>query len=331
MILTRRDWLVGGVALGALAALPSWARGPARYPAPTLQRMVPVDGGRVYVRVNGDLRGPRPPLVILHGGPGGTHGAYLDAVALAGERAVILYDQLDSGRSDWPQNPGNWRTSRFVDEIDRVGDALGVRRWHVAGHSWGGTLALEYGARRPGRLQSLILASPLISTRSWIADADALRRELPAPVRDELLRCEPLPTPLPPSCDTATAAFYAAYNGREPASEGRRAYRAAQDRGYDQRLYETMWGRSEFAASGTLKDYDGEPLLGKLDGPRTLFVGGQYDEARPSTLAAFAARVPGAEYAVVPGAAHGIFNDRPQETLGLLRGWMRRHDEGHDS
>jgi proline iminopeptidase/L-proline amide hydrolase len=291
--------------------------------------MVPVEGGRVYVRVNGDLRGTRPPVVILHGGPGGTHGSYLDALALAGERAVILYDQLDSGRSDWPQDPTNWRTSRFVDEIDRVGDALGIVRWHVVGHSWGGTLALEYGARRPARLQSLVLASPLVSTRSWIADADALRRTLPDEVQHEITRCEPLRYPVPKSCDAAAETFYARFGSREPSSDGTIAYRTSEGRGFDPKLYETMWGPSEYVATGTLKDYDGEPLLAKLDGERTLFVGGQYDEARPSTLAAFAARVPGAEFAVVPGAAHGIFNDRPQETLGLLRGWMARHDQGH--
>ena len=38
------------------------------------------------------------------------------------------------------------------------------------------------------------------------------------------------------------------------------------------------------------------------------------------------ARVPGAEFAVVPGAAHGIFSDRPEEALGILRPWLREHD-----
>ena len=323
LILSRRQLLAGSV---AMSALPAWARGPASYPAPTLERMIPVEGGRVYVRVNGDLSGPKPPLVILHGGPGGTHGAYLDSLALAGERAVILYDQLDSGRSEWPGDPKNWRVARFVDELDSIAEALAVSRWHVVGHSWGGTLALEYAARRPAALQSLVLASPLISTQSWIADADALRRELPSAVRDELVRCEPLPAPLPPSCDTATGAFYAAYNVREPASDGLRAYRPTGDRGYNQRLYETMWGRSEFSSTGTLKAYDGEPLLATLDGPRTLFLAGQHDEARPSTLAGFAARVPGSELAVIPGAAHSVFGDRPTETLGILGGWLARHD-----
>jgi len=41
----------------------------------------------------------------------------------------------------------------------------------------------------------------------------------------------------------------------------------------------------------------------------------------------FAARVPGgAEVAVIPGAAHGTLSDRPTETLGILRGWLARHD-----
>jgi proline iminopeptidase/L-proline amide hydrolase len=57
-----------------------------------------------------------------------------------------------------------------------------------------------------------------------------------------------------------------------------------------------------------------------------LFIDGQYDEARPVTLEQFAARLPGAEFGVIPGAAHGFFNDRPQEALGLLRPWFRRQD-----
>ena len=96
--------------------------------------------------------------------------------------------------------------------------------------------------------------------------------------------------------------------------------------GFNDELYNAMWGSSEFVSTGTLKDYDGEPLLAKLDGPHTLFIDGQYDEARPATLAAFAARVPGAEFAVIPGAAHGFFSDRPEEALGILRPWLRRQD-----
>jgi proline iminopeptidase/L-proline amide hydrolase len=92
------------------------------------------------------------------------------------------------------------------------------------------------------------------------------------------------------------------------------------------RLYETMWGSSEFVSTGTLRNYEGEPLLARLDGARTLFIDGQYDEARPATLGAFAARVAGADFAVVPGAGHGFMMDSPEEAIGILRPWLRRQD-----
>jgi proline iminopeptidase/L-proline amide hydrolase len=326
-MLDRRAFLlsVAAAAAGAAAA-PVRARGPESYPAPDRELMAPVPGGRAYVRVNGRLDGPRPPLVLIHGGPGGTHAGFLNALALADERAIILYDQLDSGLSDHPNNPANWTVGRFTDEVDSVRRALGVARWHVLGASWGGTVALEYGARRPAALAGLVLASPLVSTRSWLADAAALRAQLPADVQAVLAHCDP-PAPITPACDKATGVFYAQFNRREPRPNGAIAYAGAHPGlTLNQRLYETMWGSSEFVSTGTLKDYDGEPLLAKLDGPHTLLIDGQYDEARPVTLAAFAARVPGAEFAVVPGAAHGFLSDRPDEALGILRPWLRRQD-----
>lgn len=322
--LTRRAAL-GALAATALApAVP--ARGPAAYPAPDHEAMLPVPGGRVYVRVNGDLAGPRLPLVFVHGGPGGTHAAYLDALALSDERAVILYDQLDSGRSDRPDDPANWTVPRFVDELEAVRAGLNLPRWHVCGHSWGGTIALEYGARRPAELAGLILASPLISTPIWLSDAEVLVGRLPRATQDTLARCDRPAPPPQATCDAATDIFYKRFNRREPPTPATLAYKRDGGGGND-RLYETMWGRSEFVSTGTLRDYDGEPLLARLDGRRTLFITGQHDEARPETVRAFAGEVPHkAMFAEVPGAAHGIFSDRPEATLAILRPWLARQD-----
>ncbi len=324
-MIDRRALLATGAAFTASLALPRslLARDPDGYAPPDLEKMVPVEGGRVYVRVNGDLKGPKPPIVMLHGGPGGTHAHFLTALALTDERAVVLYDQLDSGQSDRPNDPKNWRVSRFVDEVDLVRSALGVDRWHLLGHSWGGTLALEYGARRPSALRGLALASPLVSTRSWIADANLLRASLPAAAQADIARCD---AGASQACTDGTSAFYRAFNGREPATVPSMAYARAHPGGFNPRLYNAMWGASEFVATGSLRDYDGEPLLARLDGKRTLFLGGQYDEARPATLAGFAARVAGAEFATIPGAAHGIFADRPRETVALIRAWLARQD-----
>lgn len=318
-----RRTMLGALACSALLPSPLAA---SPIPPPDREAMVPVEGGRIYVRINGRLDGPRPPLLMIHGGPGGTHATFLEALPLAGERAIILYDQLDSGRSDGPNDPANWRVPRFVGEVDAIRRFFGIERLHVLGASWGGTIALEYAARRPAGLLGTVLQSPLVSTRSWLADAAALRAALPPTTRTTLSACETASPPAAADCEAATAIFYRWYNRREDASPEVLAYRRALPNGFNPRLYNAMWGSSEFVSTGSLKDYDGEPLLTRLDGPRTLFVVGQYDEARPATVADFAARTPGADFAVTEHAAHGIFNDNPEAANQTVARWLRRHD-----
>lgn len=327
----RRQFVAG---LAACALLPGAAfaapvrdpvrPAPALIPAPDREAMVPVEGGRIYVRVNGRLDGPRAPILMIHGGPGGTHAAFLNMLSLADERAVVLYDQLDSGRSESPNDPANWRVARFVDEIDAIRRALALPRLHVLGASWGGTIALEYAARRPSGLASTILESPLVSTRSWLADANALRGRLSEATRRTLEGCERPSPPPAAACEAATADFYRHFNRRSELRPEIGAYARALPS--NRRLYETMWGASEFVSTGSLRDYDGEPLLARLDGARTFFLTGQYDEARPATLAGFAERVPGASFAVIEDAAHSIPNDNPDALCATLRRWLRRHD-----
>lgn len=296
--------------------------------APDRELMVPVEGGRLYVRVNGNLAGPRLPLVYLHGGPGSGHAGLLPLTALADERAIILYDQLDSGRSDAPGDPRNWRVERFVDEIEAIRRALGIARWHLGGGSWGGTLALEYGARRPAALAGLIIQSPLVSTRSWIADAAVLRRELPAQWRATLDACEGASPPGADQCAAADEAYLGSHVWRTPGDPRVAAYRAALPDYAGDKVYNGMWGPVEFRATGTLRDYDGEPLLARLDGRRTLFVAGEYDEARPQTVAGFARRAAHAQYRTIAGAAHAILRDKPESYLPIISAWCRRNEAG---
>ena len=292
---------------------------------PEREERVPVEGGHIYVRVNGDLANGRPPIVMVHGGPGSSHWYFLNATTLADDRAVILYDQLDSGRSDNPNDPANWRVERFVDELEAIRAYLGIDRWHVLGTSWGGVVVLEYGARQPEALAGLILQSPLVSTASWLEDANRLKDAMPAGIRATLHRCDTPDTASDEDCARATEAFYRRHIQRADPSPEIAGYRAALPRAFNADIYNHMWGRAEFTVSGTLKDYDGTALLARLDGRRTLFVTGEADEATPETVAEFARRA-GAEFAVVPDAAHFAMNDNPAAYLAILRPWLLRQD-----
>lgn len=327
MRISRRSFLSATASAAVLPALPAFAADDPAVPRPDQEHRVPVQGGEVYVRINGDLESGKTPLMLVHGGPGGACWQMFPALPFAADRAIILYDQLDSGRSEWKDDPANWRVGRFVEELEAVRVALNVPRWHVLGASWGGTVALEYGARQPRELAGLVLQSPLVSTAVWLDDARALKDVMPPAVRDLLDRCDVAGAALQADCDVATDTFYARHVRRYPPPAAIAAYRDALPRSFSAGIYNAMWGRAEFTATGSLRDYDGRPLLQRLDGRRTLFVAGESDEARPATVAAFARAVPGgATFEMVRDAAHSVMNDNPAAYVTLLRHWLAARD-----
>src|SRR3954463_12134491 len=147
-------------------------------PAPESSGFVEGARRRLWYRSNGDRHKDKAALVGIHGGPGVPHDYLLPLTALSGERRVILYDQLDVGKSDKPGDPNNWTVERFVAEIDALRKALRLERIHLFGNSWGATIAAEYAIRRPQGLNSLTLSGPLLSTARWIADNDDYIRAL---------------------------------------------------------------------------------------------------------------------------------------------------------
>ncbi|MBU7580086.1 MAG: proline iminopeptidase-family hydrolase, partial [Porphyrobacter sp.] len=297
---------------------------------PTSEHGVAVPGGIVWVGVHGTIGQGATPVILIHGGPGGTHTGFGEMLSLADERPVIIYDQLDSGLSDRPEDPANWRVERFVAEIEAIREELGVERWHVIGHSWGSALALEYAAAHPQRTASTVLAGTFLSTAQWIAGTNLLIDELPRETAAAIRACEGSNPPSPAVCDAATSAFYAAYNGRPDRPAPSPAMRSYQSRyngkGFNAKVYNAMWGPSEFRATGTLARYDATGLLSRVNGSRVLFVIGQYDEARLDTVKAYAARTRGPELAGGPGGSHGLMSERPAVAEAIFRDWMARID-----
>jgi len=134
---------------------------------------VDVPGGRAWYRIIG--AGSRPPLLLVHGGPGAGSCYFSNLSHLSDERPVIVYDQLGSGRSDRPSDPSLWHLDRFVQELAAIRKALKLERIHLLGHSWGAAVVAEHLLTgKPGGIQSVIFAGPLLSTPRWIADANVL-------------------------------------------------------------------------------------------------------------------------------------------------------------
>lgn len=313
--------LAGGLTALAVATLP-WARARALVD-PEVAGYVAVPGGRIWYRANGlrHLARGAVPLLVLHGGPGGQHRSRLPLVALADERPVILYDQLDSGHADRPNDPANWRLERFVAEIVALRQALGLSQLAILGHSWGGTIAARYAIGRPAGLRALILSSPLISTPRWVADNAAYVAALPADARDAIARHEAAGTIDSPAYQAAVEVYNRRHLCRaDPCPTGDTGNDAPP---FNTALYRGMWGPSEFSATGTLKDLDLTPELGRIAAP-TLFVAGTYDEATPAACRDFAARVPGGRFVEIAGAGHSTMFEQREAYLAAVRGFLAR-------
>ncbi|MEW9798933.1 proline iminopeptidase-family hydrolase [Alteromonas sp. CYL-A6] len=294
---------------------------------PEKEMMVEVEGGKVYVRLNGLAHNDKAPVIFIHGGPGGTHNYFAGMLPLANARTVIMYDQLDSGKSEQPNDPKNWRVARFVASLETIRKAVGAQRWHVVGHSWGSALALEYTARYPDRVVSTVLGGTFISAPQWVMDANILVKQAPAAVQQTLMQCESETPPADDVCEKAYITLYSQHYERPAKSEARKAYdKRMGGNGFNPVIYTSMWGPSEFSSTGILKTYDATALLKQINPGTTLFMIGQYDSARIDTVQNYLTLTPGAELAVIPGASHGLYSDRPVAVEGVLRGWLARHD-----
>lgn len=256
-------------------------------------------------RVTGDLSGPRPPLVVLHGGPGCTHD-YLDGLTdlAADGRAVVHYDQIGNGGSTRLPDAGAafWTVDLFLAELDNLLAHLGIAGgYDLLGQSWGGMLAAEHAVLRPAGLRRLVISNSPASIPTWVAEANRLRAALPPDVQATLLRHEQAGTTDHPDYAAATRVFYDRHVCRIPwPPEVERTFAALAE---DPTVYFTMNGPSEFHCIGTLKDWTIEDRLHRISAP-TLLLSGAHDEATPLTQAPFLDRVPNIRQFVFPQSSH---------------------------
>jgi len=67
---------------------------------------------------------------------------------LAEHRQVILYDQRGRGASSAPTDPSAASIEDDALDVAAIRRALGIRKWDVLGHSWGGGIAMLFHLRR---------------------------------------------------------------------------------------------------------------------------------------------------------------------------------------
>lgn len=294
----------------------------------SVEDYAPFRGWRTWYRITGNLNSARPPVFILHGGPGAAH-YYLDRYKLLSDqgRAVIHYDQLGCGNSTLLPDKGAdfWTPALFVEELNNLIDYLKLRpAYHVLGQSWGGMLGAEFAITRPAGLKSLVIANSPASMKLWVEEANRLRSELPKQVQDALDRHEKAGTVTDPEYLEATQRFYERHLCRVV------PFPPEVKESFDQiarspTVYNTMNGPNEFYVIGTLKSWSVIDEVHRINVP-TLLISGRYDEATPRVVQPFKDNIAGARWEIFENSSHLPHVEETERCMKLVGAFLAEHD-----
>ncbi|MCL4148627.1 UNVERIFIED_CONTAM: hypothetical protein GTU68_013927 [Idotea baltica] len=244
-------------------------------------------------------------VLILHGGPAGTH-EYMECFESFFPQANIefyQYDQLGSFYSDQPDDMSLWTVERFVEEVEQVRIALGLNadNFYLLGQSWGGILAMEYALKYQKNIKGLIISNMTADFHKYAAYNAKLRNQLRPSLIDSLEQYENRDAYLDPVYqDLVFENYYRAHVCRledwpEPIT---RSFGH-----FNQTVYEYMQGPSEFVPGGILKDWTVWDRLPELTVP-TLTIGAKYDTMKPEEMEEMSKLVKKGRYLYCPNGSH---------------------------
>ncbi|HEY2203208.1 MAG TPA: alpha/beta fold hydrolase [Pseudonocardia sp.] len=252
--------------------------------------------------IHHESAGSGPALVLVHGSWDDLHT--WDAVRPHLERAftVVRYDRRGHGRSGCP--PGQGRISQDVDDLAEVVSRVAAGPAFLLGHSYGASVALLLGARRPELVRALVLHEPPLYG-------------LLAGTPDERHATDV----------AARMAAVATLLAEGEVEEGARRF--VEEVAYGPGGWETLLddaGRARFLRhADTWLDQSRDPerlrpdpqQLAGVRVPVLLTAGGDGLPWYRGAVRAVHAAVPGSTVATVAGAAHGALWTHPERLAGL--------------
>ena len=248
---------------------------------------VPDGGGSIYLDDGGRTA---PAVVFIHGNGGSAEQwrAQLEHLRAAGRRAVAI-DLPGFGRSTAPAN-GDFSLDVMAAAVDRAVTAIHLRRFVLAGHSYGGAIVARYAALHPEKVAGAIYvdaaAARLPLTDEQKAQfAAALRANKMAVVRTWFA---PM---LGPSAEPVRQAVFSSVE-KTPTD-------------------------SLIAALLSLSSYDAKTWVDQYHGPRLTIAAADIESP-----AAFQVQFPDVKTVRISGAGHWVMLDKPDEVNAAIDAFL---------
>ncbi|NDK57406.1 proline iminopeptidase-family hydrolase [Pontibacter fetidus] len=282
--------------------------------------------GEFYVWTKRVGNNPTMKVLLLHGGPGGTHEAFecFDSYLPKEGIEYYYYDQLGSHYSDQPNDTSLWNNARFVEEVEQVRKALNLDKtnFYLLGHSWGGILATEYALKYQDNLKGLIISNMVASVPAYNKYADeVLGPQMDPKVLAEIKQIEAKNDFTNPRyMELLMPNFYTKHALRMPLEEWPDPVLRMFNH-MNQTIYVQMQGPSEFGLRGnaSLKNWDRSKDLPKIKVP-TLTIGAQHDTMDPKYMEWMSTQFPSGRYLYCPNGSHmAMYDDQKTYFAGIVK------------
>jgi len=266
-----------------------------------------------------DVVGRGEPLMILHGGPGGSHEELLPfLLPLARHNKLVFIDERGSGRSQRLEDLSGYTVDNMVDDVESVRLALGLGKFSILGHSFGGLLAQAYALKYQRNLSSLILVDSFSSVSALNLSLARVKQSLPPETREQIDRFE-----------NAGLFGHGKPYERNRYPDGYLQlvgeiffpyiYQSHPDADYDPLVHgnendwyisREMWGEhGEFVIDGSLKSAEYTDRLPAIKVP-TLIMVGDHDAFDPSLSETMHEKIAGSRLVIIPKSGHRSFEDQ---------------------
>ena len=144
-------------------------------PKPFNESWLPKEKGhKVYFAEFGNPKGR--PVIMFHGGPGGSSKARYAKQANLRKYRVIMFDQRGCGKSQPLGKLEHNTTHDLLSDVTRLIDWLNIKtKIILRGASWGSTLALLWAEQNPKKVDKLLLSQVFLANedyRRWEFDGN---------------------------------------------------------------------------------------------------------------------------------------------------------------
>jgi proline iminopeptidase len=135
--------------------------------------MLIIVSGKIYSQQNGMVMaadstaiyyrtfGTGKPLLIINGGPGMNSDGFQGlATTLSSDFRTIIFDQRGTGKSVLKNVDSTTITmALMISDMESLRKQLGLEKWSVLGHSFGGMVASAYASVHPEVIDRIVLSS----------------------------------------------------------------------------------------------------------------------------------------------------------------------------